>query len=105
MFLVAVDDAVLRRNTIVVFGCAEILRNKYTLGAERHVLKLNEQLLTFRGEKREVLADRTEIIIVFLRLELAPGVFQLRAFEGLSREKRFFRDALTLAIEEDIMMN
>src|ERR1051325_10180861 len=98
MFLVAVDDAVLRRNAIVLFARAATLRHKRALGTERHVLKLNEQLLTFRGEKREVLADRAKVIIVFLRLELAPGVFQLRAFEGLSREKRFFRNALTLAI-------
>src|ERR1700704_973394 len=58
-----------------------------------------------RGEKCEVFANHTELVIIFALLKLVPRISHLRAFKGFSLKERLrVFDLLPVHAEEDVMM-
>ena len=78
---VAFDSILLVGSAVIPWIIQEILRDVDSIRIERHVLKLNPELLSVRLEKCEVFANRTEVILVFALLKLPPRVSDLRAFK------------------------
>ena len=68
---------------------------------EGNILELDEELLPFGGQKGEIAADGVEFVGALFRLQFAPGIFQLSAFEGGQGR---VGDALPVAVEEDVMV-
>ena len=94
----------LRRDATVVDGVAlEIARRVHELLGERHVLELDEQPLPVRAEEGEVVLHGAQVVAIFLRLELAPGVLHLRALDCRGVEERAVGDPLAVAIDEDVV--
>ena len=88
MFFITVFVFVLTISaTVVLRVLQEILRYRDPTLAKRHVLNLDPKFLPLRGQKRQVLTDEREVVLVFSRLELPPRISNLRAFESLSFEK------------------
>ena len=83
----------------------QVPRNVYHGWIKGRILKLDEQLLAFRIQKPPVLANGAEVISVFLRLNLTPGIFQLGSFEGLSVKKRGVGYFLPVPVEEYVMVH
>jgi hypothetical protein len=55
------------------------------------------------AEIRQVVLDGAQVVAIFFRLELAPGVLDLRALERRGLKERAIGNPLAIAFEEDLV--
>src|SRR5437016_11243074 len=79
MLFVRTGDLVLSGGSAMVTSIAhQVARHILDRFIERGVLKLDEESLTMAGKKRQVLSHGRKVVFALRRLELPPGVLQLR---------------------------